>query len=330
MRWTRFFLIVSSLIVFATADLRNGIRADGPARPRILGIASVHVLVQNLDASKAFYSKLLTEDLPCVWCGGHRNIYSVNDNQFVEVSRIMKPYTTSSPAGNLLYGIVLATDDLPAMQRYLAANNVRITTPPVIDLEPPTPKKKSDKNVAQEPIKQTEQPFINTLDPEGHRISFVQLPTDAFENRSDARTKRIIHTGFVVRDREAEDKFYKDTLGFHVYWHGGMKDGEDNWVDMQVPDGTDWIEYMLGVSADASHKTLGVMNHFAIGVSDIEVAAYAAQKSGISGTEEPKIGRDGKWQLNLYDPDETRVEMMEFTPTEKPCCAEYTGPHPHP
>jgi hypothetical protein len=46
--------------------------------------------------------------------------------------------------------------------------------------------------------------------------------------------------------------------------------------------------------------------------------------------EVPKIGRDGKWQLNLYDPDGTRVELMEFTPVEKPCCSDYTGPHPRP
>jgi hypothetical protein len=64
---------------------------------------------------------------------------------------------------------------------------------------------------------------------------------------------------------------------------GGMKEGEDNWVDMQVPDGTDWVEYMLKVSDNASHKTLGVMNHLAIGVNDIEAAAYAAQKGGILG-----------------------------------------------
>jgi hypothetical protein len=46
--------------------------------------------------------------------------------------------------------------------------------------------------------------------------------------------------------------------------------------------------------------------------------------------EEPKMGRDGKWQLNLYDPDQTRVELMEFAPVEKPCCSEYTGSHPKP
>jgi hypothetical protein len=40
------------------------------------------------------------------------------------------------------------------------------------------------------------------------------------------------------------------------------------------------------------------------------------------------MGRDGKWQLNIYDPDFTRVELMEFTPAQKPCCSEFQGPHP--
>jgi hypothetical protein len=40
--------------------------------------------------------------------------------------------------------------------------------------------------------------------------------------------KRLIHAGWVLSDREAMDKFYKDVLGFHVYWHGGMKEGETN------------------------------------------------------------------------------------------------------
>ena len=139
---------------------------------------------------------------------------------------------------------------------------------------------------------------------------------------------RIIHAGFVVRDRDAEDRFYKDILGFHVYWHGGRKDDETSWVDMQVPDGTDWIEYMLNVPANADHHTLGVMNHIALGVPDIHAAEEQLRKNRWTGNEQPKIGRDGKWQLNLYDPDDTRVELMEFTPTQKPCCSEYTGPHP--
>jgi catechol 2,3-dioxygenase-like lactoylglutathione lyase family enzyme len=126
------------------------------------------------------------------------------------------------------------------------------------------------------------------------------------------------------------DYFYKDILGFRLYWHGGMTDDETQWVDMQVPDGTDWIEYMLNIPANADAHTRGVMNHIAIGVPDIHAAAKELEKNGAPLTEQPKVGRDGKWQLNLYDPDQTRVEWMEFSPTEKPCCAEYTGPHPKP
>jgi len=37
--------------------------------------------------------------------------------------------------------------------------------------------------------------------------------------------------------------------------------------------------------------------------------------------EQPKIGRDGKWQLNLYDPNSTRVELMEPKPVKTPCCS---------
>ena len=51
--------------------------------------------------------------------------------------------------------------------------------------------------------------------------------------------------------------------------------------------------------------TLRALDHW----SDDEPAATA------------KIGRDGKWQLNLYDPNLRRVELLEPKPVEKPCCS---------
>jgi hypothetical protein len=63
---------------------------------------------------------------------------------------------------------------------------------------------------------------------------------------------------------------------------------------------------------------------------DIKTAKQQLVKNGWKPTEEPKVGRDGKWQLNLYDPDDTRTEFMEFKPAEKPCCSPFTGPHPGP
>jgi hypothetical protein len=40
------------------------------------------------------------------------------------------------------------------------------------------------------------------------------------------------------------------------------------------------------------------------------------------------MGKDGKWQANLYDPDGTRVELMEFQPVTDPCCSPFTAPSP--
>jgi hypothetical protein len=99
---------------------------------------------------------------------------------------------------------------------------------------------------------------------------------------------------------------------------------------MQVPEGTDWVEYMLNISPTADKRTLGVMNHISLGVPDIHAINDELAKAGVKPAEVPKIGRDGKWQLNLYDADQTRIEFMEFTPKQRPCCSEFTGPHPGP
>ncbi len=172
-------------------------------------------------------------------------------------------------------------------------------------------------------------------DPAAHHIQFVQyagpMPAGAPPNpRVPQVSKQIIHIGYVVPDRRASDHFFRDLLAFRPYWHGGMKDGVDDWVALQVPDGTDWIEFMLNVPPSASHRTLGVMNHIALGVIDIQAAKAQLRRNGWISGEEPQMGRDGKWQLNLYDPDDTRIEFMEFTPKEKPCCSDFTGPHPKP
>ena len=76
---------------------------------------------------------------------------------------------------------------------------------------------------------------------------------------------KLIHSGFVVNDRAAADNYYKRMLGFMPYWHGGMKDGETDWVAMQVPDGTDWIEYMLNIPADADKHSIGSDEPYFVG-----------------------------------------------------------------
>ena len=63
------------------------------------------------------------------------------------------------------------------------------------------------------------------------------------------------------------------------------------------------------------------MNHLALGVPSVKDADGVLLTRTGRLPEKPQIGRDGKWQLNLYDPNLTRVELMEPKPVEKPCCS---------
>jgi catechol 2,3-dioxygenase-like lactoylglutathione lyase family enzyme len=281
-------------------------------RPKILGLSHVRIRVSDFCRVQDFYFKTFGQKPNCLVEekgkpeGGSVALWfsqeiTLNVNSFYGA--------TSSNRSSLLEEVGFLTDDASGLMQYLKSRSIPI------DVD----------EVGSRPAR-----FL-VHDPEGHRIQFVEgmVSTSRVAPYSQIQA-HIIHAGFAVRDRAAMDRFYKDILGFHVYWHGGMIDDQTDWVDMQVPDGTDWLEYMLNVSPDASHKTLGVMNHIALGVPDIHAAQQQLIRNGWKGTEQPKIGRDGKWQLNLYDPDDTRVELMEFTPVEKPCCSEYTGPHPKP
>ena len=272
-------------------------------RPKILGIASAHFYSTDLPAARKFYALILHPAEPCSWCkqtGSAPINIALPSGQTVIFTAPDGP-----PPRDLLWEVVLATDNVKAMKQYLEANKVAI-----------------------EKSKNKDDGAFTIKDAEGHRLGFVKVTPGWSPSNTDAL--RIMHAGFIVNDRAAEDHFYKDILGFHLYWHGGMKEDVDNWVAMQVPDGTDWIEYMLNIPANASKHTVGVMNHMALGVTDIHETQKRLIADGWKPTEEPKVGRDGKWQLNLYDPDETRTEFMEFTPREKPCCSEFTGTHPGP
>jgi catechol 2,3-dioxygenase-like lactoylglutathione lyase family enzyme len=283
-------------------------------RPKILGITQVRILTTDpKNADKFYYGILLAlaqddpRGGPCNWCERTPS----QSKGPIEFDAIRGPLPKS-----LIGSVALRTDDAEGLRKLLKKNKVKVG------------------KLTKWPAGAT----FSVFDPENHKLIFVQsdanlkpdLLMPGAYNAGGRTWPHIIHAGFVVKDREVMDKFYRDILGFHVYWHGGMKDGETDWVDMQVPDGTDWIEYMLNVPENADQPTLGVMNHIALGVPNVKAAEEQLEKAHVQMRieEEPQIGRDGKWQLNLYDPDQTRVELMDFAPTEKPCCAEYTGPHP--
>ena len=303
-------LLLASLLLCVSVVAKRKV----PKRPRILGIAGVTILVSDLTEARRFYLKLIDPTHSCDYCQAAPPPYLfLPSGQRIKFEKAPVP-----PPASLLAEVSLLTDDLEGFKKYFNYNKVDFNEV----------KKKRGGELIR----------LVLTDAEGHHISI----TDSYHlaNAEDVNAGlpptslsnpiRIIHAGFVVNNRAAVDRYFVNELGFRPYWHGGMTDERDDWVAMQVPEGTDWVEYMLNISPTADKHTRGVMNHISIGVPDIHVIADEVTKAGIKLSEQPKIGRDGKWQLNIYDADDTRVEFMEFTPKQKPCCSEFTGPHPGP
>ena len=279
---------------------------DQPIRPKITGIAHVRLYSTNLDHSQQFYGKIL--GLAAVTAGCPKiaqSCFVINDQQQVEITAAATP-----PHPNFLAEVAFSTDDIGAMRRYLMAHGVAVGA------------------ISGD----TEgMPHFELLDPEGHPIAFVETRSrSGFKPAPDQLSTRLFHAGFVVHDSRVEDRFYRDLLGFRMYWSGGFKEGDTDWEEIQVPDGSDWIEYMLNIPSTADHQELGVQNHFSLGVASAKAALEKIHARGLTKTDEPEIGRDGKWAVDIYDPDATRVEFMEFAPAQKPCCNPYAAPHPKP
>jgi catechol 2,3-dioxygenase-like lactoylglutathione lyase family enzyme len=281
---------------------------DSPAtvqRPPILGVAHIGLKTDDLAKARQFYGRDLgyqepfTVDKPS---GGLMLTYfKVNDHQYIEVFPNLK-----SPAEDRLSHIAFETTNARQLRDYLAGKGVKVPA----ELKPGL-----DGNLS-----------FMIKDPDGHDVEFVQYMPGSLHSRNFGKflpetriSTRIIHVGITVQDESAADHLYRDILGFHATWHGGMQDNRTDWVDMRVPEGTDWLEYMLNVH-DPTPKRLGVMHHLALGVPDIKEAYKTIGARGYKA-EQPKIGRDGKWQLNLYDPNLTRAELMEPKPVQTPCCS---------
>ncbi len=259
-----------------------------PRRPLIVGIDHVAFRVSDAAAARAFYQDVL--GLPEAAARRDRLTFQVGAHQDLRLE-------PGLPAGEdeRLRHLAFATPDVAALRTYLAGRGVQVT----------------------QPTDRCDAPAIQVIDPDGHTIEFVQRtwPPGAARVGSDhAVSARLLHAGLIVRDEAAADAFYRDILGFAEIWRGGRQPGVISWVNMRVPDGTDYLEYMLE-SRSPDRRQRGVLHHACLRVTDIQVAwelvAARSADAGRALPSPPSVGTNGPWLMNLYDPDGTRVELME-------------------
>jgi catechol 2,3-dioxygenase-like lactoylglutathione lyase family enzyme len=289
---------MSCLVLFTVFFCSSAV-AQKQIRPRVLGVAHMALYVSDLQAARAFYKDFLGFAEPYVLKrddGSDRIAFiKINDDQYIEL------FAEAPKRDGHLNHIAFYTDSALAMRQYLASRGVKV---------PDTVGKGRIGNSN-----------FNIVDPDGHTVEIVQYEPDSWTLREKGKfmpdtriSTHIAHIGVMVASLDPAMKFYRDILGFEDIWRGGPSSDVLSWVNMRVPDGKDYLEFML-YSAPPDAAQIGVKNHICLITPDIKaaVALLESRRSGKSYTRpiEIRIGRNGKRQANLFDPDGTRIELME-------------------
>ncbi len=273
--------------------------AAEPERPRITGVAHVALYVHDVEKSRGFYKGLLGYGEPFSLTNTDGSLaltfIKINDRQYVEL------FPEQQAGGDRLNHISLETDDAEALRVYLAARGITV---------PPQVSKARIGNLN-----------FNIHDPDGHTVEITQYTPDSWSVRekgkamTDARLSlRMTHAGIVVTNLTAALHFYCDILGCKEFWRGSSNTNHLNWVNVKVPDGDDYIEFMLFPTAPPPGNR-GGSHHICLESPDLDkTLAIVKERAAGAGYVRPlemHTGINRKRQSNLYDPDGTRVEFME-------------------
>jgi len=268
-------------------------------RPEILGVAHISLFAHDYEASRAFYHEFLGFDEPYSLKkpdgSPSMTFFKINDRQYIELS----PETEAG--SDRLNHYAIQTNHAEAMRAYLAAQGVKV------------PDRVPKGRIGN----------LNFMvqDPEGHKVEIVEYPADGWTMREKGKympdtriSQRMMHVGIIVTKLEAEMKFYTKVLGFQETWRGSSTGKVLSWMNLKVPDGDDYVEFMLFKDPPSADKR-GTAHHLCLQVPDVtkSIAELNARpyRSRYGRPIESKTGINRKRQVNLFDPDGTRTELME-------------------
>ena len=290
--------------------------ADPPRRPKILGVAHMGLYVHDIEQARGFYKGLLGFGEPFGLDNPDGSLsltfIKVNEDQYIEL------FPEKQPNTDRLAHIALQVDSAEAMRVYLGAHGIKVP--------------------ATTPKGRTLNSNFMVKDPDGHLVEIVQYEPDGFSRREQGKymdgpriSTRIAHVGITVRNLAASMKFYGELLGFNEFWRGSKEGKVLDWVNMRVPEGRDYLELML-YDETLSLARLGSLNHISLEVDDVEKAKADLDRRparrNYTRPMEIKTGTNRKRQLNLFDPDGTRSELMEAKTIDGKPVPSSTAPPP--
>ncbi|MEP6912163.1 MAG: VOC family protein [bacterium] len=274
--------------------------------------------VSDLQRARAFYEDFLGFAEPYVLKRDDGSVriafIKINDDQYIEL------FAEAPKQDGHLNHIAFYTNSAPAMREYLASRGVKV------------PDKIGKGRIGNS--------NFNIVDPDGHTVEIVHYEPGSWTLREKGKfmpetriSTHIAHIGVLVGALDQAMKFYGDILGFQEFWRGGPSSDVLSWVNMRVPDGKDYLEFML-YSTPPDAAQIGVKNHICLITPDIKKAVAILEsrpaRKSYPRPIEIKIGRNGKRQANLFDPDGTRIELMEPNTADGKPVPSSTAPPPTP
>ena len=288
-----------------------------PARPKVFGVAHYGVYVSDLAKARAFYEDFLGygEAFTLPKADGTVDVayVKINDHQYVEL------FNEPNQGEGQLNNLGLYTDNVEQMRQYLASRGVKV------------PEQANRSRIGNK--------MISVVDPDGHTVEIVEYLADSWTGKDTGQhmpatriSDRMMHAGILVGNLDAAARFYGGILGCHETWRGNALTSTTlNWVNMRVPDGDNHVEFMLYKELPPPDRR-GSPHHVCLVVPDIKkaVATLEERKARTGYARELKInlGVDNKRQVGLFDPDGTRVEMMETEPVDGKPAPSSTLPPP--
>jgi lactoylglutathione lyase len=300
--------------------------AQGPAKPRVIGISQITVRAHDLNASRHFYGDLLGFYEAIDVLKNHtvspntglaqsevlEVFFKVNNRQYIVVAPEI------SPEQPRLASYAIETEDAEAMRVWIKSLGYK--TPDAVQ-------KTASGNIE-----------FDVDDPEGLTITILQYTRESVSVRDAGRflspnrlTTRIIHTGYTVTRPETV-KFYQDVFAVREFWRAdptmfapGRGPGlpsvaqgllRASLSNLKLGTSDDYIEWSFARGKDgALAQPTRAGGHIALLTADM-AKTMATLESRLAFQDykkqhESHIGVNHKWQGNWFDPDGTRTEYME-------------------
>ncbi len=122
--------------------------------------------------------------------------------------------------------------------------------------------------------------------------------------------RALAHAMVRVKSFDRALAFYRDTLGFPEAFRLYNDQGQ-LWIVYLHVGGRQFVELSLAQEEPPKGSFTG-FHHLCFEVDDIQ-AWYEKLRPLGCVTADPKLGRDGSWQIWIRDPDGNPIELMQYT-----------------